>query len=57
MASYSAGVNVLDVALEASVAEAYLNATVEVLNRTQTPEQAAEAIRTAALAAKSAAGL
>ena len=57
MASYTAGVNVLDVALEASVAEAYLNATVEVLNRTQTPEQAAEAIRTTALAAKAEAGL
>ncbi len=57
MASYSAGVNVLDVALEASVAEAYLNATVEVLNRTQTPEEAVASIRAAALAAKSAAGL
>lgn len=57
MASYTAGVNVLDVMLEASVAEAYLNATVEVLNRTQTPAQAVEAIRTAALAAKSTAGL
>lgn len=57
MASYTAGVNVLDVMLEASVAEAYLNATVEVLNRTQTPAQAVEQIRTAALAAKAAAGL
>lgn len=57
MASYSAGVNVLDVMLEASVAEAYLNATVEVLNRTQTPAQAVEGIRAAALAAKSTAGL
>lgn len=56
MASYSAGVNVLDVLLEASVAEAYLNATVEVLNRTQTPEQAVAAIRDAAVKAKAAAG-
>lgn len=57
MASYTEGVNVLDVKLEASVAEAYLNATVEVLNGTQTPDQAVEQIRTAALAAKEAAGL
>lgn len=57
MASYTEGVNVLDVKLEASVAEAYLNATVEVLNGTQTPDQAVAQIRTAALAAKEAAGL
>lgn len=54
MASYSAGVNVLDVNLEASVAEAYLNATVEVLNRTLTPEAAVAQIRDAALKAKAA---
>ncbi|MBI4921129.1 MAG: extracellular solute-binding protein [Devosia nanyangense] len=57
MASYSAGVNVLDVLLEASVAEAYLNATVEVLNRTLTPEQAVAQIRDVALKAKATAGL
>lgn len=55
MASYTEGVNVLDVNLEASVAEAYLNATVEVLNRTLTPEAAVGQIRDAALKAKAAA--
>lgn len=57
MASYSAGVNVLDVMLEASVAEAYMNATVEVLNRTLTPTEAVAQIRDTALKAKTDAGL
>lgn len=52
MASLSSTFSVLDVMLEASVAEAYLDAGVEVLNRTKTPEEAMEAIRAAALAAK-----
>ncbi len=54
VASLSANFNVLDVMLEASVANAYLDAGVEVLNGTMTPEQATEAIRAAALAAKAA---
>jgi raffinose/stachyose/melibiose transport system substrate-binding protein len=45
-------VNVLDVLLENSVSEAYLNAGVEVLNGTMTPEAAMESIRAAALGAK-----
>lgn len=45
-------VNVLDVLLEASVANAYLDAGVEILNRTMTPEQAMEFIRETALTAK-----
>ncbi|WDR02569.1 hypothetical protein PSQ19_18640 [Devosia algicola] len=52
IASLSASYNVLDVALEASVAEAYLNMGVEVLNRTKTPEEAMQFIRETALAAK-----
>jgi raffinose/stachyose/melibiose transport system substrate-binding protein len=52
VATFSAGINVLDVNLEQSVSEAYLNAGVEVLNGTLTPQQAMEKIRTAALAAK-----
>ncbi len=54
MAKYSAGVNVLDVSLEASVAEAYMNASVEVLNGTMTPEQAVAQIRDAAVQAQAA---
>lgn len=46
-------INVLDVLLENSVSEAYLDAGVEVLNRTATPEQAMEKIRAAAIEAKS----
>ena len=42
----------LDTLLENSVSEAYLNSIQEVLNGTKTPEQAVEAVRTAALAAK-----
>ncbi len=57
MATYTAGVNVLDVLLEASVAEAYMNATVEVLNRTLTPAEAVAQIRDAAVKAKAASGL
>lgn len=57
VASLSASYNVLDVLLEASVAEAYLDAGVEILNGTMTPEQAMEFIRAAALQAKAEAGL
>ena len=42
----------LDTLLENSVSEAYLNSIQEVLNGTKTPEGAVEAVRTAALAAK-----
>ncbi|EAR52047.1 hypothetical protein OG2516_18320 [Oceanicola granulosus HTCC2516] len=52
IAQASETVNVLDVLLEASVANAYLDAGVEVLNRTKTPEEAMEMIRAAALEAK-----
>lgn len=52
VATFTQGVNVLDVMLDAAVSEAYLNATVEVLNRTLTPEQAVEAIRKVALEAQ-----
>lgn len=46
----------LDTLLENSVSEAYLNSIQEVLNGTKTPEQAVDAVRTAALAAKTRAG-
>lgn len=52
VASLSATFSVLDVMLEASVADAYLDARVEVLNRTKTPEEAMQDIRAAALEAK-----
>ncbi|PYE42999.1 carbohydrate ABC transporter substrate-binding protein (CUT1 family) [Rhizobium sp. PP-F2F-G20b] len=52
MGTFTRGVNVLDVLLEASVADAYLNATVEVLNRTVTPADAVAQIRQTALAAQ-----
>lgn len=52
VAQATESVNVLDVLLEASVANAYLDAGVEILNRTKTPEQAMQMIREAALAAK-----
>lgn len=52
VSSVSAPINVLDVLLENSVSEAYLDAGVEVLNGTMTPEQAMESIRTAALRAQ-----
>jgi raffinose/stachyose/melibiose transport system substrate-binding protein len=42
----------LDTLLENSVSEAYLNNIQEVLNGTKTPDQAVEAIRAAAVAAK-----
>ena len=45
-------VMVLDVLLEASVSNAYLDAGVEILNRTMTPEQAMQKIREVALEAK-----
>lgn len=54
VASLSASFNVLDVALEASVANAYLDAGTEILNGTKSPEQAMEMIRSAAIAAKAA---
>jgi raffinose/stachyose/melibiose transport system substrate-binding protein len=54
MASLATQYNVIDVELEASVANAYLDAGVEILNGTMTPEQAMESIRAAALAAKAA---
>ena len=47
----------LDVLLNASVANAYLDAGVEILNGTKTPEQAMEAIRKVALEEKTKAGL
>ncbi|KQR69986.1 ABC transporter substrate-binding protein [Rhizobium sp. Leaf341] len=52
MGTFTRGVNVLDVLLDATVAEAYLNATVEVLNRTATPAEAVTQIRQAALSAQ-----
>ena len=54
MASLSASFNVLDVLLEASVANAYLDIGVEILNGTKTPEEAVAAIREVALEAKAA---
>ena len=41
---------VLDVLLEASVSNAYLDAGVEILNGTKTPQQAMDDIRAVALA-------
>ncbi len=52
VSAVTAQINVLDVLLENSVSEAYLNAGVEVLNGTMTPEAAMESIRAAALKAK-----
>ena len=53
-ASLAVQFNVIDVEVEASVANAYLDAGTEILNGTMTPEQAMESIRAAALAAKAA---
>lgn len=50
--SFSSGINVLDVLLENSVSEAYLNDGVEILNGTKTPEEAMAHIREVALEAK-----
>ena len=50
--TFSKGINVLDVLLENSVSEAYLNEGVEILNGTKTPEQAMADIRAVALEAK-----
>jgi raffinose/stachyose/melibiose transport system substrate-binding protein len=50
--SFTGTANVLDVLLDGAVAEAYLNATVEVLNRTKTPDEAVAEIRTVALEAQ-----
>ena len=52
VATATESVNVIDVLLHASVANAYLDAGVEVLNGTMTAEDAMVAIRTAALEAK-----
>ncbi len=52
VATVKEGVNVLDALLEATVADAYMNATVEVLNRTLTPDEAVGKVREAALAAQ-----
>jgi raffinose/stachyose/melibiose transport system substrate-binding protein len=52
IAAATGSVMVLDVLLEASVSNAYLDAGVEILNGTKTPQQAMDAIRTVALAAK-----
>lgn len=53
IAEATESVMVLDVLLDASVANAYLDAGVEVLNGTMTPEQAMGHIREAALQARS----
>ena len=52
VASFSSGINVLDVLLENSVSEAYLNEGVEILNGTKTPEQAMADIHNVAVEAK-----
>jgi raffinose/stachyose/melibiose transport system substrate-binding protein len=52
IASISYGVNVLDVLLEAEVANAYLDAGVEILNGTKTPQEAMDYIRGVALESK-----
>jgi len=52
IAAATGSVMVLDVLLEASVSNAYLDAGVEILNGTKTPQQAMDDIRTIALAAK-----
>lgn len=54
MTSLAVQYNVIDVEVEASVANAYLDAGTEILNGTMTPQQAMESIRAAALAAKAA---
>ncbi len=52
VSSVAAPINVLDVLLENSVSEAYLDAGVEVLNGTMTPQEAMDKIRETALQAK-----
>jgi raffinose/stachyose/melibiose transport system substrate-binding protein len=54
MGSLAVQYNVIDVEVEASVANAYLDAGTEILNGTMTPAAAMESIRAAALAAKAA---
>lgn len=54
VASLSEAYNVLDVLLEANVAEAYLDMGTEILNGTKTPEEAMAKIRDTALASKKA---
>lgn len=53
LAQATKSVKIIDIDLEASVANAYLDAGVEVLNETLNPEQAMEKIRKSALEAKS----
>ena len=50
--SFSNGINVLDVLLENSVSEAYLNDGVAILNGTMTPEEAMADIHNVAVEAK-----
>jgi len=52
MAGFTKAIIPLDVLLENSVSEAYLDAGVEILNGTATPQQAMDKIRAAALTAK-----
>lgn len=52
LAAVSTPINVLDVLLENSVSEAYLDAGVEILNGTMTPDEAMAKIRQTALEAK-----
>jgi len=52
ISSVSAPINVLDVLLENSVSEAYLDAGVEILNGTMTPKEAMDKIRKTAIEAK-----
>lgn len=54
IAAASGSYNVLDVLLDIAVSEAYLNAGVEILNGTKTPQQAMDDIRAVALEAKAA---
>lgn len=54
MAAATGSVNVLDVLLENNVSNAYLDAGVEVLNRTKSPEEAMADIRAVAVEAKKA---
>jgi raffinose/stachyose/melibiose transport system substrate-binding protein len=53
IAEATGAIKVLDVLLDAGVANAYLDAGVEVLNGTKTPQQAMDGIRAAALEAQS----
>ncbi|WP_226781519.1 ABC transporter substrate-binding protein [Oceaniglobus trochenteri] len=52
VASVTAPINVLDVLLDNNVSEAYLNAGVEVLNGSKTPQEAMDSVRQTALEVK-----